>query len=130
MKLRVICKSKIHQATVTGADLHYVGSIGIDETLMKMTGIVAGEQVAVWNINNGQRVETYAIPLAADSGQMVVNGAAARHFSAGDTIIVAAFYLTDELVEPQMIMVDERNHFLRRLEHHDPSAEFIGDAGR
>lgn len=130
MKLRVICKSKIHQATVTGADLNYIGSIGLDETLMKMTGIVAGEQVAVWNINNGRRIETYAIPLAADSGQVVVNGAAARHFTAGDRVIVAAFYLTDEVVTPQMIMVDEQNRFVRRLEHNDASADFIGATGR
>lgn len=129
MKLRVICKSKIHHAVVTGADLDYIGSIGIDETLMKMTGIVTGEQVAVWNINNGQRIETYAIALPADSGQMVVNGAAARHFSAGDRIIVAAFYLTDEIVTPQMIMVDERNRLLRRLEHEGTTSDLIGTAG-
>ncbi|HVZ19762.1 MAG TPA: aspartate 1-decarboxylase, partial [Vicinamibacterales bacterium] len=60
MKLRIICKSKIHQAVVTGADVNYIGSIGIDEGLMRMTGIVHGEQVAVWNVTNGQRVETYA----------------------------------------------------------------------
>lgn len=116
MKLRTLCKSKIHHATVTAADLHYIGSIGIDESLMQMTGIVAGEQVSVWNVNNGQRIETYAIPMPAGSGRIVVNGAAARHFTAGDTIIIVAFCLTDEPVEPEMIMVDERNRFVRRLE--------------
>lgn len=115
MKLRIICKSKIHHAVVTGADLHYIGSIGIDQTLMDMTGIVEGEQVAVWNINNGQRIETYAIPMPAGSGQILVNGAAARHFSVGDKVIIAAFYLTDEVVVPQMIAVDEANHFERQL---------------
>ena len=69
MKLRIICKSKIHHAVVTGADLNYIGSIGIDETLMRLTGIERGEQVAVWNVNNGQRIETYALPLAEGSGQ-------------------------------------------------------------
>jgi aspartate 1-decarboxylase len=115
MKLRILCKSKIHHAIVTGADLNYVGSIGIDETLMNMVGLIEGEQVAVWNVNNGQRIETYAIPLPADSGQIVVNGAAARHFAEGDKIIIVAFCLTDEKIEPQMIAVDEQNRFDRRL---------------
>jgi len=119
MKLRVICKSKIHQAAVTGADLHYVGSIGIDKTLMEMTDIAPGEQVAVWNINNGQRIETYAIPLPEGSGQVVVNGAAARHFQPGDRIIVAAFCLTDEPVRPRMIAVDEHNQVTQELPDHE-----------
>jgi aspartate 1-decarboxylase len=115
MKLRTMCKSKIHHAVVTAADLNYIGSIGIDESLMRLTGIVAGEQVSVWNVNNGQRIETYAIPLPGGSGQVVVNGAAARHFTAGDKVIIVAFCLTDELVEPEMIAVDERNRFVQRL---------------
>ena len=119
MKLRVICKSKIHQAAVTGADLHYVGSIGIDKTLLDMTDIAPGEQVAVWNINNGQRIETYAIPLPEGSGQVVVNGAAARHFQPGDRIIIAAFCLTDEPVRPRMIAVDEHNQVAQELPDHD-----------
>jgi aspartate 1-decarboxylase len=109
MKLRSICKSKIHHARVTAADLHYVGSIGIDRDLMRATDIVPGEQVSVWNVNNGERIETYAIELPAGSGQIVVNGAAARHFQSGDTIIIVAFCLTDEAVTPRMILVDERN---------------------
>ncbi|MCC7008930.1 MAG: aspartate 1-decarboxylase [Acidobacteria bacterium] len=116
MKLRVICESKIHHAIVTAADLDYVGSIGIDATLMDLTGIVRGEQVAVWNVNNGRRIETYAIPLAAGSGAVIVNGAAAHHFSPGDRIIVAAFCLTDEPVDPQMIVVNDQNRFVRYLE--------------
>jgi aspartate 1-decarboxylase len=115
MKLRVICKSKIHQATVTGADLHYVGSIGIDKALMRRTDIAPGEQVSVWNINNGQRIETYAIGLPEGSGQIVINGAAARHFQPGDTVIIVAFCLTDEPVVPRMITVDERNVFVSDL---------------
>jgi aspartate 1-decarboxylase len=126
MKLRILCSSKIHQAVVTGADLHYIGSIGIDQTLMDLAGIVEGEQVAVWNINNGQRIETYAIPLAADSGQIVVNGAAARHFTAGDRIIIAAFVLADEPVIPKMIAVDERNRFIRRLDPATSPDELVG----
>ena len=115
MKLRILCKSKIHHAVVTGADLNYIGSIGIDQSLMEATGLVEGEQVAVWNVNNGQRIETYAIPLAADSGQVVVNGAAARHFAEGDRVIIVAFCLTDEPIVPQMIAVDEQNRLERRL---------------
>ena len=115
MKLRVICKSKIHHAVVTGADLQYIGSIGIDAGLMRLTDIVEGEQVSVWNVNNGQRIETYAIRLAEGSGQVVINGAAARHFQAGDSIIIVAFCLTDESVVPRMIVVDEHNRFLKQL---------------
>ena len=119
MKLRILCKSKIHQAAVTGADLHYIGSIGIDRDLMQRADIAAGEQVHVWNLNNGARIETYAIELPAGSRQVVVNGAAARHFAAGDRIIIAAFCLTDEPVEPKMIAVDEQNRFVVDLSHGD-----------
>lgn len=125
MKLRAICKSKIHHAVVTGADLHYAGSIGIDSGLMRRTDIVPGEQVSVWNVNNGQRIETYAIELPEGSGQVVVNGAAARHFHAGDTVIIVAFCLTDEAVTPRMIAVDARNRFVRDLtgSAHEPVPE-------
>ena len=121
MKLRVICKSKIHHAVVTRADLHYVGSIGIDKALMELTDLVPGESVSVWNVNNGQRIETYAIELPRGSGEIVVNGAAARHFHAGDQIIIVAFCLTDEVVTPRMIVVDDRNRFVRSLTHDDVS---------
>jgi aspartate 1-decarboxylase len=115
MKLRAICKSKIHRAVVTGADLHYAGSIGIDASLMRLTDIVEGEQVSVWNVNNGERIETYAITLPEGSGQVVVNGAAARHFHPGDYIIIVAFCLTDEPIASKMIAVDERNAFVKDL---------------
>jgi len=89
-----MCKSKIHHAVVTAADLNYIGSIGIDESLMRMTGNIAGEQVSGWNVNNGQRIETFAIPVPGGSGNVVVNGAgAARHFTAGDKVIIVAFCL-------------------------------------
>jgi aspartate 1-decarboxylase len=117
MKLRSICKSKIHHAIVTGADLNYIGSIGIDKTLMELTDIVPGEQVSVWNVNNGERIETYAISLPEGSGAVVVNGAAARHFQAGDKIIIVAFTLTDERVDPKMISVDEQNRLDRFLDN-------------
>lgn len=117
MKLRTLCKSKIHHAVVTAADLNYIGSIGIDESLMRLTGIVAGEQVSVWNVNNGQRIETYAIELPEGGGEIVVNGAAARHFHPGDKVIIVAFCHTDEPIVPRMIAVDGRNRFVRSLGH-------------
>jgi aspartate 1-decarboxylase len=120
MKLRILCKSKIHHATVTGADLHYIGSIGIDEALLRRVDIVPGEQVAVWNVNNGQRIETYALALPEGSGDVVLNGAAARHFHPGDKVIIAAFALADEPVEARMIAVDERNRFVRELAYGEP----------
>jgi aspartate 1-decarboxylase len=123
MKLRTICKSKIHRAVVTGADLNYVGSIGIDARLMQLTDIIPGEKVSIWNVNNGERIETYAIPLPEGSGQVVVNGAAARHFQRGDTIIIVAFCMTDEPLKAKMIVVDETNRFVRQLpDHHETHA--------
>ena len=115
MKLRVICKSKIHRATVTGADLNYIGSVGIDQELLDRTDIIPGEKVSIWNINNGTRIETYAISLPRGSRQVVINGAAARHFHQGDKVIIVAFCLTDETIEPRMIAVDDQNRFVQNL---------------
>jgi aspartate 1-decarboxylase len=115
MKLRDMCKSKIHRAVVTGADLHYVGSVGIDQDLLDRTDIIPGEKVAIWNINNGARIDTYAISLPRGSGQIVINGAAARHFQPGDTVIIVAFCLTDEPLVPKMIAVDAQNRFAQNL---------------
>lgn len=122
MKLRSICKSKIHRAVVTGADLNYIGSIGIDAALLRRTDILVGEQVSVWNLNNGERVETYALELPEGSGEVVLNGAAARHFQPGDEIIIAAFCLTDEPIVPKMIAVDKKNRFTRDLVSNEPAS--------
>lgn len=111
MRLRAICKSKIHHAVVTESNVEYVGSIGIDASLLERSDILPGEKVAVWNVDNGARIETYAITAPAGSGQIIVNGAAARHFQAGDRVIIVAFLLTDEVVEPRMLVVNERNEF-------------------
>jgi aspartate 1-decarboxylase len=92
-----------------------------------MADIVPGEQVAVWNVNNGQRIETYAIAMPEGSGQIVVNGAAARHFQPGDTVIIVAFALTDEAVTPRMIAVDSQNRFQRYLD--DAATEELEDVG-
>lgn len=112
MRLRAICKSKIHHATVTEANVEYIGSIAIDTELLERVDIIPGEKVAVWNVNNGERIETYALPAPAGSGSIIVNGAAARRFQPGDKIIVVSFLLTDEEVDPRMILVDKRNRFV------------------
>jgi len=125
MKLRTICKSKIHRAVVTAADLEYEGSIGIDRHLMDLSGILPGEQVSVWNVSSGARIETYAMALDEGSGQVVVNGAAARHFQPGDLVIIVAFCLTDEPVAPQMIAVDGRNRFVKHLDASAASADEV-----
>jgi aspartate 1-decarboxylase len=112
MQLRAICKSKIHHARVTEANVQYIGSIAVDSDLLARVDIVPGEKVAVWNVTNGERVETYALPAPAGSGAVIVNGGAARRFQPGDTVIIVAFVLTDETIEPRMILVDERNRFV------------------
>jgi aspartate 1-decarboxylase len=103
---------KIHRARVTDADLNYVGSISIDPILMKAADIVANEQVAVYNINNGARFETYAIE--GNDGEVCLNGAAARLAQVGDLVIIVTFVDLDdgELAahQPSVIVVDEDNH--------------------
>ena len=87
MQIEVV-KSKIHQVTVTGADLHYVGSITIDEALMNAANIVAGEKVQIVNINNGERLETYVIKGQANSKEICLNGPAARKVQKGDVVVI------------------------------------------
>ncbi|MCB0317414.1 MAG: aspartate 1-decarboxylase [Bdellovibrionales bacterium] len=111
--MRKILRAKIHRATVTHADLHYEGSITLPPELMSLSGIVTNEAVAVWNINNGSRFETYAIEGAKNSWDISVNGAAAHLVSPGDLVIIAAFeYLNSKEVssfEPKLIFVDQNN---------------------
>src|SRR4028119_418104 len=101
MRLRSICKSKIHHARVTQANVNYIGSIAIDRDLLERVDILPGEKVCVWNVTNGERVETYALPAPSGSREIAVNGAAARRFQTGDTVIIVAFVLTDEAVTPR-----------------------------
>ena len=109
--LRTMCKSKIHRATVTGADLNYVGSITIDPVLMDAADLVEYEQVAVVNVNNGARFETYVIP--GGPGDVILNGAAARLVHPGDKVIVITYAQYDEAEladhEPRVVHVDELN---------------------
>ncbi len=110
---RTMCKSKIHRATVTGADLNYVGSITIDPLLMEAADLLEYEQVAVVNVNNGARFETYVIPGVPGKGEICLNGAAARLAHPGDKVIVISYAQYDEKemerYRPVFIFVDEHN---------------------
>jgi len=114
---RQMMHSKIHRATVTGADLNYEGSIGIDETLMAQAGILPNERVEIYNISNGQRFATYAIVEQRNSGAIVMNGAAARCAAPGDLIIIVSYCLMDEAEarahRPKVIMVNAKNEIVR-----------------
>ena len=90
-----ICKSKIHRVTVTGADLQYVGSITIDEDLMDAANLIENEKVQVVNINNGERFETYVIRGRRKSGDIILNGPAARKVAPGDIIIIVSYATID-----------------------------------
>jgi aspartate 1-decarboxylase len=107
---------KVHRATVTQADLHYVGSITIDEDLMRAADILEGEQVDVVDITNGARLTTYAITGAAGSGVVGINGAAAHLIRPGDLVIIMSFHQLDEreLADyvPRVVHVDDRNRIV------------------
>jgi aspartate 1-decarboxylase len=113
---RTMLKSKIHRATVTDCDLHYVGSITIDPDLLEAADIREFEQVAIVDVDNGARFETYTIAGEPGSGDMKVNGAAARLVHRGDTIIVISYGIYDpddlELYEPRVVHVDVHNQII------------------
>jgi aspartate 1-decarboxylase len=110
---RQMLKSKIHRATVTDCDVHYVGSITLDPELMRQADLLVNEQVHVWDIDNGARFVTYAIEGEAGSGTVQVNGAAARLVRNGDKVIIASFGAYDESdlerYSPVVVHVDEEN---------------------
>ena len=114
---RTMCKSKIHRATVSGADLNYVGSITIDPVLMEAADLLEYEQVAVVNVNNGARFETYVIPGVPGDGEICLNGAAARLAHPGDKVIVISYAQYNEAemetYRPVFIFVDEQNRISR-----------------
>jgi aspartate 1-decarboxylase len=113
---RTMLKSKLHRATVTGSDLHYVGSITIDPELLEAGDILENEQVQVLDVDNGARFETYTIAGEPGSGEVKVNGAAARLVHSGDTVIVVSYaeYDEEELrgYGPRVVHVDEGNNIV------------------
>ena len=112
-----VVKSKLHRVTVTQADLHYMGSITIDEALMEESNIIEGERVQIVNINNGERFETYVIPGERGSGTICLNGPAARRVAVGDIIIVIAYAFMDfeeaKSFKPTMVYPDTATNKLR-----------------
>lgn len=113
--MRWFLRSKIHKARVTDTDLNYVGSVGVDKTLMEKAGILAGEKVLVVDNSNGQRLETYVIEEEENSGKVVIYGAASRLIKKGDEVIIMGFELADGRVEVKNILVDENNKFVKFL---------------
>lgn len=111
--LRTILKSKIHRARVTEANLYYAGSITMDEKLMKAADIIEGEKVEVLNLNNGHRLETYAIKGKSGAGVICLNGPAARGACVGDEVVIVSYVLVDDqevkTIKPKIVTVDERN---------------------
>ena len=113
--MRFVLRSKIHKATVTDANLDYVGSITIDEDLIDTAGFWPGEKVLVVDNTNGARLETYVIIGERGSGIICMNGAAAHLIKQGDEIIIMGFELTDTQIKATNILVDKHNRFVRYL---------------
>ncbi|MDC0008294.1 aspartate 1-decarboxylase [bacterium] len=115
MQIEVV-KSKIHRVKVTGADLNYIGSITIDEDLMDAANIVQGEKVQIVNNNNGERLETYAIPGPRNSGEITLNGAASRKVAVGDILILITYARMGmeeaRNFNPSLVFPNEENNLL------------------
>lgn len=115
MQIEVV-KSKIHRVTVTGADLNYIGSITIDEALMEASNIIEGEKVSIVNINNGERFETYAIVGNRNSGDIILNGPAARKVQKGDIVIIISYGILDfeeaKKFKPSLVFPNEKDNSL------------------
>ncbi len=111
--MRTMLRGKIHRATVTGADLHYEGSVTIDAELLERADILPYERVDIWNVTNGERFSTYAIAGQRGSGVVCINGAAAHKARKGDLVIIAAFATVSESEartwRPRCVFVDEHN---------------------
>lgn len=112
-----VVKSKIHRVRITGADLHYIGSITVDEALMEAANLVEGEKVAVVNINNGERLETYVIRGERNSGEITMNGPAARKVQRGDVVIIIAY---------ASMPIEEARNFKPSIIFPDESTNSIG----
>ena len=128
--MRTMMKSKIHRATVTQADLHYVGSVAIDTALMEAADLLEGEQVTIADLTNGARLETYVIPAPRGSGTITVNGAAAHLVRAGDLVIIMSYAVVDDAearaLKPRVVHVDQDNRIVKLGK--DPSEPVPGAA--
>jgi aspartate 1-decarboxylase len=128
---RTMLKSKIHRATVTQADLHYVGSVTIDEDLLDAADLLPGEQVTIVDVTNGARLETYVIPGERGSGVIGINGAAAHLVHPGDLVILIAYGLMDDAearsYRPRVVHVDADNRVIEL--GGDPATAAPGTAG-
>lgn len=126
MATRKMLRSKIHRATVTGADLHYEGSVTIDSELMELGDVLPHQEVEIWNVTNGERFRTYALEGKPGSGVVCINGAAAHKVTRGDLVIIATFgWMSEEEArdyEPKLVFVDERNR------PKEPRAEIAGQS--
>jgi aspartate 1-decarboxylase len=129
--MRIMMKSKIHRATVTQADLDYVGSVTLDAALMEAADLLDGEQVAIVDITNGARIETYVIPGPRGSGVIGINGAAAHLVHPGDLVIIMSYTVLDDaearVLQPRVVHVDERN---RIVKIGDDAAEPVPGSGQ
>ena len=115
--MRIMMKSKIHRATVTQADLDYVGSVTLDSALMEAADLLEGEQVAIVDITNGARIETYVIPGERGSGVIGINGAAAHLVHPGDLVIIMSYAVLDDTeakaLKPLVVHVDKKNRIVK-----------------
>jgi len=123
--MRWVLRSKIHKATVTEANLAYVGSITIDQSLMERAGFLEGERVLITSNDSGARLETYTILGESGSGSICMNGAAAHLIKAGEEIIIMGFELSDRPISPTVLLVDKQNKFVRYLAKETPRLQNI-----
>ena len=130
--IRMMMKSKIHRATVTQADLDYVGSVTIDSGLMEAADLLEGEQVAIVDVTNGARLETYAIAGEAGSGVIAINGAAAHLVHPGDVVIIISYAAMEDSearsFEPRIVHVDGKNRIVKL--GNDPAEPVPGASGQ
>ncbi|MFQ5667342.1 MAG: aspartate 1-decarboxylase [Candidatus Binatia bacterium] len=127
--MRTMLRGKIHRATVTGADLHYEGSVTIDAELLERADILPYEQVDIWNLTNGERFRTYALAGQRSSGVVCINGAAAHKAGTGDLVIIASFGPVSDAEartwNPRCVFVDARNRPVETRAEHTGQAEVV-----
>src|ERR1700730_4557631 len=123
--MRWVLRSKIHKATVTEANLAYVGSITIDQSLVERAGFLEGERVLITSNDSGARLETYIILGESGSGGVCMNGAAAHLIKVGEEVIIMGFELSDRLLSPTIVLVDKQNKFVRYLAKETPRLQYI-----